>query len=70
MMLPPVEFRCDNGNPLRRVETIFGGMHGRYSCRFMQMCSPLPGRLGDLCWEKGQVENQVGVVRDRLRWTS
>ena len=44
---------------------------GLYNRRFLQMCShylvepvactPASG------WEKGQVENQVGLVRERLR---
>lgn len=49
------------------VETIFVGRERAYSRRFLQMCShylvepvactPSSGR------EKGQVENQVGLVR-------
>jgi hypothetical protein len=52
------------------VETIFVGKDRRYNRRFMQMCShylvdpvactPASG------WEKGQVENQVGLVRERF----
>ena len=52
------------------VETIFIGENRQYNRRFLQMCShhlvepvacpPGPG------WEKGQVENQVGLVRERL----
>jgi transposase len=52
------------------VETIFVGKDRRYNRRFVQMCShhlvdpvactPASG------WEKGQVENQVGVVRERF----
>ena len=52
------------------VETIFVGKGRLYNRRFMQMCShylvdpvacsPTSG------WEKGQVENQVGLVRERL----
>jgi hypothetical protein len=52
------------------VETIFIGKDRRYNRRFLQMCShylvdpvactPASG------WEKGQVENQVGLVRERF----
>src|SRR6202167_1897874 len=52
------------------VETIFVGKDRRYNRRFVQMCShhlvdpvactPASG------WEKGQVENQVGLVRERF----
>ena len=52
------------------VETIFVGKERAYNRRFLQMCShflvepvactPASG------WEKGQVENQVGVVRGRF----
>ena len=52
------------------VETIFVGRDRRYNRRFLQMCShylvdpvactPASG------WEKGQVENQVGLVRERF----
>src|SRR6202046_3200148 len=52
------------------VETIFAGKDRRYNRRFLQMCShhlvepvactPASG------WEKGQVENQVGLVRERF----
>jgi hypothetical protein len=51
-------------------ETIFVGRERAYNRRFMQMCShylvdpvactPASG------WEKGQVENQVGLVRERF----
>ena len=61
------------------VETIFVGKDRQYNRRFLQMCShhlvepvactPASG------WEKGQVENQVGLVREhfftpRLRFKS
>src|SRR5215468_2990612 len=61
------------------VETVFVGKNRLYNRRFLQMCShylvepvactPAAG------WEKGQVENQVGFVRERfftprLRFTS
>src|SRR5437879_11722530 len=52
------------------VEAIFVGKARRYNRRFLQMCShhlidpvactPASG------WEKGQVENQVGLVRQRF----
>ena len=52
------------------VETIFLGKARQYNRRFLQMCShhliepvacsPAAG------WEKGQVENQVGNLRDQL----
>ena len=52
------------------VETIFVGKDRGYNRRFLQMCahhlvepvacSPASG------WEKGQVENQVGLVRERF----
>ena len=52
------------------VETIFIGKDRQYNHRFLQMCShhliepvactPASG------WEKGQVENQVGFVRERF----
>jgi transposase len=52
------------------VETIFVGEDRQYNRRFLQMCAhhlvdpvactPASG------WEKGQVENEVGLVRERL----
>src|SRR5690606_30752610 len=52
------------------VEAVFVGKERQYNCRFLQMCShylvhpvactPASG------WEKGQVENQVGLVRERF----
>ncbi|MBY6266344.1 IS21 family transposase [Azospirillum sp. 412522] len=52
------------------VDTIFAGKERVYNRRFLQMCShylvdpvactPASG------WEKGQVENQVGMVRERF----
>src|ERR1700716_4548039 len=64
---------CGRGiydNMKTAVETIFVGKGRLYNRRFMQMCShylvdpvactPASG------WEKGQVENQVGLVRERL----
>ena len=64
---------CTRGiydNMKTAVETIFVGKDRRYNRRFLQMCShylvdpvactPASG------WEKGQVENQVGLVRERF----
>src|SRR5712671_5071654 len=63
---------CGRGiydNMKTAVETIFVGKQRLYNRRFLQMCShylvdpvactPASG------WEKGQVENQVGLVRER-----
>ena len=57
-------------NMTTAVETIFVGKDRLYNRRFLQMCShylvdpvactPASG------WEKGQVENQVGLVRERF----
>ena len=64
---------CGRGiydNMKTAVETIFVGKEHQYNRRFLQMCShhlvepvactPASG------WEKGQVENQVGLVRERF----
>ena len=64
---------CQRGiydNMKTAVETIFVGKDRQYNRRFLQMCShylvepvactPASG------WEKGQVENQVGLVRERF----
>jgi transposase len=64
---------CQRGiydNMKTAVETIFIGKGRLYNRRFLQMCShylvdpvactPASG------WEKGQVENQVGLVRERF----
>ncbi len=64
---------CTRGiydNMKTAVETIFVGKERLYNRRFLQMCShylvepvactPASG------WEKGQVENQVGLVRQRF----
>ena len=64
---------CQRGiydNLKTAVETIFVGKGRLYNRRFLQMCShylvdpvactPASG------WEKGQVENQVGLVRERF----
>jgi transposase len=73
---------CERGiydNMKTAVETIFAGKDRQYNRRFLQMCghylvepvacTPASG------WEKGQVENQVGLVREcfftpRLRFKS
>ena len=67
---------CQRGiydNMKTAVETIFVGRERAYNRRFLQMCShylvdpvactPASG------WEKGQVENQVGLVRALLHAT-
>lgn len=64
---------CERGvydNMKTAVDTIFVGKERKYNRRFLQMCShylvdpvactPASG------WEKGQVENQVGLVRERF----
>jgi transposase len=64
---------CTRGiydNMKTAVDAVFVGKDRRFNRRFLQMCShylvepvactPAAG------WEKGQVENQVGVVRQRL----
>jgi hypothetical protein len=64
---------CTRGiydNMKTAVETIFVGKERAYNRRFLQMCghylvepvacTPAAG------WEKGQVENQVGLVRERF----
>ena len=64
---------CTRGiydNMKTAVETIFVGKDRLYNRRFLQMCghhlvdpvacTPASG------WEKGQVENQVGLVRERF----
>jgi hypothetical protein len=52
------------------VETVFIGKERLYNRRFLQMCShylidPVACTPG-AGWEKGQVENQVGLVRERF----
>jgi transposase len=52
------------------VDSVFVGKDRQYNRRFLRMCShylvdpvactPASG------WEKGQVENQVGLVRERF----
>ena len=64
---------CTRGiydNMKTAVDAIFAGKERQYNRRFLQMCShhlvdpvactPASG------WEKGQVENQVGLVRERF----
>jgi hypothetical protein len=64
---------CTRGiydNMKTAVETVFVGKDRHFNRRFLQMCShylieptactPAAG------WEKGQVENQVGLVRERF----
>ncbi len=64
---------CQRGiydNIKTAVDTVFVGKDRQYNRRFLQMCShhlvepvactPAAG------WEKGQVENQVGLVRERF----
>jgi len=64
---------CTRGiydNMKTAVDTIFVGKDRQYNRRFLQMCAhhlvdpvactPAAG------WEKGQVENQVGLVRERF----
>ncbi len=64
---------CGRGvydNMKTAVETVFVGKDRQYNRRFLQMCShhlvepvactPASG------WEKGQVENQVGLIRERF----
>ena len=64
---------CTRGiydNMKTAVETVFIGKDRQYNLRFLRMCghylieptacTPAAG------WEKGQVENQVGVVRERF----
>jgi transposase len=64
---------CTRGiydNMKTAVETIFVGKERQYNRRFLQMCAhhlvdpvactPASG------WEKGQVENQVGLIRERF----
>ena len=64
---------CQRGiydNMKTAVEAVFVGKDRQYNRRFLQMCShylvepvactPAAG------WEKGQVENQVGLVRERF----
>jgi transposase len=64
---------CTRGiydNMKTAVEMIFVGKERQYNRRFLQMCShylvePVACTPGS-GWEKGQVENQVGLVRERF----
>jgi transposase len=64
---------CGRGiydNMKTAVETVFVGKNRLYNRRFLQMCShylvePVACTPA-LGWEKGQVENQVGLVRERF----
>jgi transposase len=64
---------CTRGiydNMKTAVETIFVGRERAYNRRFLQMCShylvdPVACNPAS-SWEKGQVENQVGLVRERF----
>ena len=65
---------CTRGiydNMKTAVETVFTGKVDRQcNRRFLQMCShyliqPIAGTRAS-GWEKGQVENQVGLVRERF----
>ena len=52
------------------VEAVFSGKDRLYNRRFLQMCShylvdPVACTPGS-GWEKGQVENQIGLVRERF----
>ena len=64
---------CGRGiydNMKTAVETVFVGKDRHCNCRFLQTCSqPLVEPVA--CtpaagWEKGQVENQVGLVCERF----
>ena len=64
---------CERGiydNMKTAVETVFVGKDRQFNRRFAQMCShylvePVACSPG-AGWEKGQVENQVGTLRQRL----
>ncbi len=64
---------CERGiydNMKTAVETIFAGKDRQYNRRFLQMCGhylvePVACTPA-LGWEKGQIENQVGLVRERF----
>ena len=64
---------CTRGiydNMKTAVETIFIGKDRQYNRRFLQMCATIiwwiQSRTPASGWEKGQVENQVGLVRERF----
>lgn len=64
---------CERGvyaNMKTAVDAVFVGKERRFNRRFAQMCShylvePVAGTPAS-GWEKGQVKNQVGTVRQRL----
>src|SRR3712207_4463783 len=64
---------CQRGiydNMKTAVDAVFAGRGRAYNRRFLQMCShylvePVACTPGS-GWEKGQVENQVGLVRERF----
>jgi transposase len=64
---------CPRGiydNRQTAVETVFIGKDGQFNRRFLRMCchylvEPTAGTPAS-GWEKGEVENQVGVVRERF----
>jgi len=64
---------CTRGiydNMKTAVDSVFVGKDRQYNRRFLRMCShylvdPVACTPGS-GWEKGQVENQVGVVRERF----
>jgi transposase len=61
---------CTRDNMKTAVETVFLGRERQFNRRFLQMCShylvepvactPASG------WEMGQVENEVGLIRERF----
>jgi transposase len=64
---------CQRGiydNMKTAVETIFRGKERAFNRRFLQMCSHYlvepTACTPESGWEKGQVENQVGLVRERF----
>ena len=64
---------CTRGiydNMRTAVATVFVGKDRQYNRRFLQMCAHHlvdPVACTPACgWEKGQVENQVGLVRERF----
>src|SRR5437763_10696548 len=70
MRSPGCSVRRIYDNMKTAVETVFLGKDRQFNRRFLRMCghylvdpvacTPASG------WEKGQVENQVGVVRERF----
>ena len=68
----PFRGTCTRGiydNMKTAVETVFVGKERQFNRRFLQMCSHYliePVAYAGAGWEKGQVENQVGLVRERV----